>query len=126
MRCDTNQPRRSKEDCMKKILLSILDTLKSIDVTLKRIERGLLGRKAGNESDKSMFYIKSDGVISEMYRNGEKLKDIRAVSFSHDPNKGFPKLEIELMPGQVEIDTRIVPELPEFYKPFYTKKNELN
>lgn len=30
---------------MKKILLSILDTLKSIDDTLKRIERGLLGRK---------------------------------------------------------------------------------
>ena len=109
---------------MKKILLSILDTLKSIDDTLKRIERGLLGKKALDKPNKSTFYIKSDGVISELYRNGERLDDVRAVSFFHDANKGLPKLEIELMPGQIEIDASIIPELPELYKSFYVKKNE--
>lgn len=38
----------------------------------------------------------------------------------------IPHLLIEFSDDKVEIDANIVPELPEFYKPFYERKDGIN
>lgn len=60
--------------------------------------------------------------ITRVFQNGNELRGIKEVRFTHNAMDNIPRLLIEFSDDKVEIDTAIVPELPDFYKPFYEKK----
>ncbi len=68
--------------------------------------------------------IKQDGVFTKVFVDGKELHGIRNICFRHsvDDMDSVPVLKIDLIACDVDIDTRIVPDLPEFFKPYYVAK----
>lgn len=64
--------------------------------------------------------------ITKVYQDGNELHGIKEVRFVHNAMDKLPHLLIEFSDDKVEIDAEIVPELPEFYKPFYERKARTN
>ena len=71
-----------------------------------------------------MIRIKSDGATTKVYKDGTEIRGIKEVSFSHNALDDRAEVRILLADDNVEIDADVIPELPEFYKSFYVKKNE--
>ncbi len=69
-------------------------------------------------------------VVSEkngtthLYQDGKEIHGIKSLSFSHDAMTDKPELKVIFADDDIEIDSYVVPELPEFYKPFYKKKSQ--
>lgn len=59
---------------------------------------------------------------THLYQDGKEIHGIKSLSFSHDAMTDKPELKVIFTLDDIEIDSRVVPELPEFYKPFYEKK----
>lgn len=60
--------------------------------------------------------------ITKVFQDGNELHRIKEVRFVHNALDDKPHLLIEFADDKVEIDANIVPDLPEFYKPFYERK----
>lgn len=65
--------------------------------------------------------IKSDGVFTQVYIDGRKVKGIRKVSFVRDINdmREVATVDISLSAEDLDIDGRFIPALPELYRPYY-------
>lgn len=63
--------------------------------------------------------------ITHVYQDGNELHGIKEVRFVHSALDMIPHLLIEFSDDKVEIDAHILPELPDFYKPFYERKPRL-
>lgn len=65
--------------------------------------------------------IENEGLFTKVYVNGKEIEGVTGIQFVHDKNAygDWPKMSIELMTQKVTLKTRQVPELPEFYAPFY-------
>ncbi len=67
-------------------------------------------------------------VISEkngtthVFQDDKEIHGIKSISFTHDAMTDKPELKIIFANDNIEIDSYAVPNLPEFYKPFYEKK----
>lgn len=68
--------------------------------------------------------IKTNGIQAEIYVNGKKLEGVRGYSFVHNAQEP-PQLQILLKAVDVTVETTLVPELPEIFKPFYVSKDKL-
>lgn len=68
--------------------------------------------------------IVSENGITKVFQNEIEIKGIKSVSFVHSATKDNPELQIIFSNDGVEIDTDIIPELPEFYHGFYERKSE--
>lgn len=73
-----------------------------------------------------MIKIVSKGGITEIYQDGNPIRHVKEVCFRHNATNGKPELTLVISDDKVEIDAHIVPELPEFYKPFYKKRDGLS
>ena len=71
--------------------------------------------------------IENEGSITKVYVNGKEIEGVTGIQFVHDKNAygDWPKMSIELMTQKVTLKTRQVPELPEFYAPFYVAIDDL-
>lgn len=65
--------------------------------------------------------IKSNGFITEVFIDGKKLNNVTRLSVEQDAGD-FMNVVFELFSDNVSIDTRLIPDLPDIYKPFYVKK----
>ncbi len=69
-------------------------------------------------------------VVSEkngtthLFQNGEEIHGIKSISFTHDAMTDKPELRVIFANDDIEIDSYSIPNLPEFYKPFYEKKEK--
>lgn len=71
-------------------------------------------------------HIENKGVATKVYVDGEELKGVKNIEFSHDKAKdSLPVLKIELLAESISIDTVQVFELPEIYHPFYVSADKL-
>lgn len=68
--------------------------------------------------------IVSENGITKVFQNGVEIKGIKNVSFIHNAIDDKPELKIVFSNDGVEIDSCIIPELPEFYRGFYERKSE--
>lgn len=66
--------------------------------------------------------IKNDGSIdgTKIFIDGKEVKGICRVEFMQQGGK-FPVVRFEAIADSISIDTCMIPELPEIYKPFYRK-----
>lgn len=64
----------------------------------------------------------SPNGITKVYQDGIELHGIKEIKFIHNAMDKFPHMLIEFSDDKVEIDASVIPELPEFYKPFYERK----
>lgn len=66
--------------------------------------------------------IKNDGSIdgTTIFIDGKEVEGICRVEFIHQGGK-FPVVRFEAIADSISIDTCMIPELPEIYKPFYRK-----
>ena len=66
--------------------------------------------------------IKNDGSIdgTKIFIDGKEVEGICRVEFIHQGGK-FPVVRFEMTADSISIDTCIIPELTEIYKPFYRK-----
>ena len=62
---------------------------------------------------------------TRVFQDGNEIKQIKEVRFSHSALDRQPTLLILFAEDKIEIDARMVPDLPDFYKPFYERKSEL-
>ena len=71
--------------------------------------------------------IENTGKLTRVLIDGEEVKGVTKVQFTHDPNTGdpFPRLCIELMASQVTLNTMQIPALPEIFAPFYVPLQKL-
>lgn len=70
--------------------------------------------------------VSSQSGITKVYQNGNELHGIKEVRFIHNAMDMEPHLLIEFSDDKIEMDVKRIPDLPEFYKPFYEKKSELS
>lgn len=61
--------------------------------------------------------------ITRVFQDGNEIKHIREVRFIHNALDKKPQLLISFAEDKIEIDAKVVPDLPEFYKPFYELKS---
>lgn len=66
--------------------------------------------------------VSEENGTTHLYQDGVELKGIKSISFSHDSMSDKPELKVVFAKDDIEIDSYVVPSLPEFYKPFYEKK----
>lgn len=66
--------------------------------------------------------IKNDGSIdgTKIFIDGKEVKGICRVEFMHQGGK-FPVVRFETIADSISVDTSMIPELPEIYRPFYRK-----
>jgi len=69
--------------------------------------------------------IVSKNNTTHLFQDGKEIHGIKSISFTHDAMTDKPELRIIFSNDDVEIDSYVVPSLPEFYKPFYEKKSSL-
>lgn len=79
------------------------------------------------ENQKVHVRIENDGIITEVFVNGQKIEGVKRVNFLHEAgwNRNLPKLEIELRADEVTLVSTRIPALPELYKPYYVSEEEL-
>lgn len=72
-----------------------------------------------------MFKIVSEkNGTTHLYQDEKEIHGIKSISFVHDAMTDKPELKVIFANDNIEIDSYIAPELPEFYKPFYKKIEE--
>ena len=64
--------------------------------------------------------IESDGIHGRLYIDGEEVKDVLCIGYSHEGGR-IPVLRVDLLADSVSIDSDLVPQLPDIYKPFYKR-----
>lgn len=69
-----------------------------------------------------MLKIESKNGTTHLYQDGNEIHGIKSISFTHDAMSDKPELKVIFANDNIEIDSFVVPSLPEFYKPFYTEK----
>lgn len=60
--------------------------------------------------------------ITKVYQDETELHGIKEVRFVHNAMDKLPHMMIEFSDDKIEIDANVIPELPDFYKPFYEKR----
>ena len=63
--------------------------------------------------------------ITRVFQDGNEINKIKEVRFSHSALDKQPTLLLLFAEDRIEIDAKMVPDLPDFYKPFYELKSEL-
>jgi len=53
--------------------------------------------------------------------NGKKVEGVKSVSIEHSGGE-MATFKLELVGYEIDIDTLIIPALPEIFKPFYEEK----
>lgn len=61
---------------------------------------------------------------THLYQDEKEIHGIKSISFTHEAMTDKPELKVIFANDNIEIDSHIVPALPEFYKPFYKKIEE--
>jgi len=69
--------------------------------------------------------INTDGIITTIKCNGEKLEGVRGFSLSQNAGE-IPILRLDLNATNLTVDGFMCPELPEVFKPFYKPVSEDN
>lgn len=70
--------------------------------------------------------IKNEGPVTKVFVNGEELKGVQGLEFSHArQHSSRPILKIALLAEQVCLETSQVFALPEVYHPFYVSAEKL-
>lgn len=63
--------------------------------------------------------IKQEGVLTNVFIDGQKITGLRKISFQHEAGNNAPVVQMELRAADMAIDTNVIPELPEIFKGFY-------
>ena len=70
--------------------------------------------------------IRNKGRVTKVFVDGEKLKGVKGVKFSHGAlDTEFPIVSIELLAGQLRLETAQIFALPEVYHPYYVSSDKL-
>lgn len=64
--------------------------------------------------------IKTNGIIGEVYVDGVQVKGVKEYRLIHKGGNS-PQLQLDIMATNITVETSVVPELPDIYKPFYKK-----
>lgn len=70
--------------------------------------------------------IKQNGMLTEIFVDGRKINGVRKVSFEYSCDNLLPVLKLDLLATDMAVDATLVPELPEVFKPFYKKVQDIN
>ena len=65
--------------------------------------------------------IKTDGAMTVLKINGEKINGVRGIQFKKEPG-AIPTIQIDLLAIDMTIDADVIPALPDVFKPFYELK----
>lgn len=65
--------------------------------------------------------IKADGAIGQVFIDGKKVAGVCGLKYEHSVNQ-CPKLYLEMNVPDISIDAELIPELPDAFKSFYTRK----
>lgn len=68
---------------------------------------------------RTIYKIVTKNGTTHLYQDDVELHGIKSISFTHDAITDKPELKVIFTGDNIEIDAYCVPELPEFYKPFY-------
>lgn len=69
--------------------------------------------------------ISGSNGITRMFQDGKEITGIKSISFTHDAMKDSPELKVIFARDNLEIDSLVIPALPEFYKGLYIKNPEI-
>lgn len=70
----------------------------------------------------SLKIVSEKNGTTHLFQDGNEIHGIKSISFTHDAMSDKPELKVIFANDNIEIDSLLVPELPEFYKPFYERK----
>ena len=63
--------------------------------------------------------IKQEGVLTNVFIDGQKITGLRKISFQHESGNSAPVVQMEFLATDMSIDASVIPELPEIFKGFY-------
>lgn len=72
--------------------------------------------------ERNKIRIVSERGITKVYQGDTEIHGIKYIYFEHDAISDSPTLSIIFSNDGVEIDSDVVPSLPEFYSSFYERK----
>ena len=70
--------------------------------------------------------IQNKGRVTKVFVDGEELKGVKSVKFSHCARDTEPPVvNIELLAEQLRLETAQIFALPEVYRPYYVSSDKL-
>lgn len=67
--------------------------------------------------------IMDDCGKAEIRINGEKVPGVFSYRVSHEVGEELPTVELKMLADIVTFDSRVIPELPKPYQPYYRQRD---